>query len=196
MKTTTVKTFFSLTLIILLVINIQGCSSILSATTADPIEEENDERTTGSALDDEIIETKALVNIDKADEDLAQSNIVVVSFNGVVLLAGQVNTAEQRILAAETVAKIGKVRRVHNEITVTGKTSMVARSNDAWITTKVKTKLLANNEVEGGRIKVVTENGVVYLMGLVSRDEATRAAELARKTGGVQKVVRIFEYIQ
>ena len=190
------KTFFSLIVLTLLLINIQACSSILSATTADPIEDKGDKRTTGSTLDDEIIEIKALVNLDKADERLAQAHIVVVSFNGVVLLAGQVNTAEQRLLAADTVAKINKVRRVHNEITVAGTTSMVARSNDSWITTKVKTKLLANPEVEGGRIKVVTENGVVYLMGLVTRDEASRAAELTRQTGGVQKVVRIFEYIQ
>lgn len=189
------KIFFSLIFLTLLIINIQGCSSVLSAITADPIEDESDERTTGSTLDDEIIETKALVNIDKADEELAHAHIVVVSFNGVVLLAGQVNTTEQRLLAADTVAKIGKVRRIHNEITVAGATSMVARSNDSWITTKVKTKLLANSEVEGGRIKVVTENGVVYLMGLVTREEATRAAEQARKTGGVQKVVRVFEYI-
>ncbi|ARN74877.1 BON domain-containing protein [Oceanicoccus sagamiensis] len=189
------KTFFSLFFIALLTLTIQGCSSILSATTADPIEVEEDERTTGSALDDEIIETVALVNLDKADEQLAQANIVVVSFNGVVLLAGQVNTAELRILAAETVAKINKVRRVHNEITVSGTTTMVARSNDSWITTKVKTKLLASSQVEGGRIKVVTENGVVYLLGLVTKDEAARAAEIARTTGGVQKVVRIFEYI-
>lgn len=195
MKTCTAKPFLNLFFLSLLILTIQGCSSILSATTADPIESEEDERTTGSALDDEVIETIALVNIDKAHEELAQAHIVVVSFNGVVLLAGQVNTAEQRILAAQTVAKIGKVRSVHNEITVAGKTSMVARSNDSWITTKVKTKLLADDAVEGGRIKVVTENGVVYLMGLVTRDEATRAAEVARKTAGVQKVVRIFEYI-
>lgn len=190
------KTFFSLIFLTLLMINIQGCSSFLSAVTADPIEDEGDERTTGSTLDDEMIEIKALVNIDKADEELAHAHIVAVSFNGVVLLAGQVNTAEQRLLAEQTVDKISKVRRIHNEITVSGATSMVARSNDSWITTKVKTKLLANSEVEGGRIKVVTENGVVYLMGLVTRDEATRAAEYARQTGGVQKVVRIFEYIE
>ena len=190
------KTFFSLICLTLLIISIQGCSSFLSAVTADPIENKGDKRTTGSTLDDEMIEIKALVNIDKADEELAHAHIVAVSFNGVVLLAGQVNTAEQRLLAEQTVDKINKVRRIHNEITVSGATSMVARSNDSWITTKVKTKLLANSEVEGGRIKVVTENGVVYLMGLVTRDEATRAAEYARQTGGVQKVVRIFEYIE
>ncbi|WP_200821211.1 BON domain-containing protein [Oceanicoccus sp. KOV_DT_Chl] len=173
---------------------IQSCSSIISATTADPIKENEGERTSGSYLDDEIIETKALVNIDKADPELAQSHIVVVSYNRIVLLAGQVRSEELRQLAAATVAKIGNVRRVNNEITVSGTSSLVARSNDSWITTKVKTKLLADSAIEGGRIKVVTENGVVYLMGLVTKDEASRAAEAARTTAGVQKVVRIFEY--
>lgn len=192
------KFLTSITVVFLLItplLTLQGCSSILSATTADPIEDDKYERSTGSLLDDEIIETKALINIDKADSGLAQAHIVVVSYNGITLLAGQVNTEEQRQLAAKTVANISKVRRVHNELTLTGSTSMLARSNDAWITTKVKTKLLANSAVEGGRIKVVTENGVVYLLGLVTKDEATRAAEIARKTGGVQKVVRIFEYM-
>lgn len=186
----------TLTLVILLSLGVlQGCSSLISATKSDPIDETRDERSTGAYIDDEIIETKALVNIDKADPQLAQSHIIVVSYNGVVLLAGQVPSESLRQLAANTVATIVKVKRVHNELTLSGNTSMVARSNDAWITTKVKTKMLASGDVEGGRIKVVTENGVVYLMGLVTREEADQAAEIARRTSGVQKVVRIFEYI-
>jgi osmotically-inducible protein OsmY len=186
---------FNIIMVISISLSIQSCSSILSATTADPIGEEDDERSAGSFIDDEIIETKALVNIDKADPQLAQSHVVVTSFNGVVLLAGQVSNETLRQLAAETVAKVGKVRRVHNELAIAGNSSMVARSNDAWITTKVKSKMLTASKLESGRIKVVTENGVVYLMGLVSKEEANRAADLVRKTAGVQKVVRIFEYI-
>ena len=188
------KKFACLITILATSLLLQSCSSIISATTADPIENNEGERSTGSYFDDEIIETKALVNIDKADPELAQSHIVVISYNRIVLLAGQVSSERLRQLAAETVAKIHNVRRVNNEITVEGATSMVARSNDSWITTKVKTKLLADSTIEGGRIKVTTENGVVYLMGLVTKEEADRAAESARKTGGVQKVVRIFEY--
>lgn len=175
-------------------LSLTGCSSIISTFKSEPFESEQDERSSGSYLDDEIIETKALVNLDKTHPDLAQSHIIVTSYNGVVLLAGQVPSEQLRQRAATTVANIGKVKRVHNELTVAGNTSMVARSNDAWITTKVKTKLLASSETEGNRIKVVTENGVVYLMGIVTRDEGDRAAESARRTAGVQKVVRIFEY--
>ncbi len=181
--------------IIALIPFLQGCSSIISATTADPIPEKPDKRTTGAYIDDGIIEIKSLVNIDKAHPELAQAHIVVTSYNGVVLLAGQVPSEDLRQLAAKTIAQIGNVRRVHNELTISGSTSWVARSNDSWITTKVKSKLFANGETQGRRIKVTTENGVVYLMGLVSKDEADRAAEVARKTSGVQKVVRIFEYI-
>lgn len=174
---------------------LSGCSSIISATSDDGIQEDRGERSLGAYIDDEIIETKALVNIDKAHPDLAQSHIIVVSYNGIALLAGQVPSEELRRLAAKTVANVKKVRRVHNELTLSGNTSMLARSNDGWITTKVKSKLLASGEIEGGRVKVVTENGVVYLMGILAREEADKATEIARKTGGVQKVVRIFEYI-
>ena len=174
---------------------LQGCASVISATSSDPIVEDKSERSTGAYIDDEIIETKALVNLDKADPALAQSHLIVTSYNGIVLLAGQVQNERLRQLAATTVAKVGKVRRVHNELTVSGNSSMVVRANDAWITTKVKTKLFSNSDIEGGRIKVVTENGVVYLMGLVSREQADIAAEVARTTAGVQKVVRIFEYV-
>lgn len=174
---------------------LQGCSSIWSSTRTEPIEDSDAKRTLGTLIDDELIENKALVNIDKAAPELAQSHIVVTSFNGIVLLAGQVSTEALRQRAAATVAKIKKVRRVHNEITVAGKTSMVIRSNDSWITTKIKSKMLSDKTIQGNRIKVVTENGVVYLMGLITREEGDRAAEVARKTSGVQKVVRIFEYI-
>lgn len=177
-----------------LLLTIQGCSSILSATTAEPLDSAPDKRSTGSYIDDEIIEVKALVNIDKASPELAQSHISVTSYNGIVLLAGQVSTEAARQLAAQTAAAINKVRRVHNEITVSGQTSLVARTNDSWITTKIKTRLMAAADVQSHRIKVVTENGVVYLMGIVSREEADRATELARTTAGAQKVVKLFEY--
>lgn len=189
MRRTSIIVFFLLTHLAYL----QGCSSIISATTDDTFEEKPAERSTGGFIDDEIIETKALVNIDKASDELAQSHIVVVSFNGIVLLAGQVKSEELRQMAADAVSKLN-VRRVHNEITVAGASSMVARSNDAWITSKLKSKILVDGDIDGSNIKVVTENGVVYLMGVVSKQEAEKVTEIARTTSGVQKVVRIFEY--
>lgn len=174
---------------------LQGCSSILSVGTVEPIPENPGKRSFGSFIDDEIIETKTLVNIKKTYPELEKSHIIVISFNGIVLLAGQVQSQDLRQKAAAVAAKIPKVQRVYNELTVSGATSGLARSNDAWITAKIKSKMLANSSIPAIRIKVVTENGNVYLMGLLTKDEGDRAAELARKTAGVQKVVRIFEYI-
>lgn len=170
-----------------------GCASILSATSDEPIEDNQNSRSFGSMIDDQLIETKAYHNLNKASPGLDKANLVVVSYNGVVLLAGQVASEELRQLAAKTVADINRVQRVHNELSITGKTSMLARTNDAWITTKVKTQLIASNAVDSSHIKTVTENGIVYLMGLVGQTEADAAAEIARGVAGVQKVVKIFE---
>lgn len=182
--------------LLLSIIYLQGCSTILSMGTADPIESDPGSRTTGRFIDDEIVETKAAVNLDKASPELAQANISITAYNGIVLLVGQTPTEELRQLAANTVAKIPKITRIHNEITVSGTSSILVRSNDGWITTKLKSKMLAQSAIPGARIKVVTENGVVYLMGLLTKEEATRAIEVARTTAGVQKVVSIFEYIE
>ncbi|WP_339668707.1 BON domain-containing protein [Dasania marina] len=185
----------SLFLLILLTLNLQGCSKIISMTTDGPLDQDEGERTTGSVIEDEVIETKILVNLDKTDQQLALAHISVTCYNGVVLLTGQVRDESLRQMAANIANDVRKVRKVHNEISVSGATSMVARSNDAWITTKLKSKMLIKPKIQGGRIKVVTENGTVYLLGLLTREEGARVAELAQQTSGVQRVVILFEYI-
>lgn len=182
--------------LMLLLLTIDGCATIRKANpNAGPISEDYSKRTLGTVIDDQQIESRAKVNIAKAHADLAKAHVVVVSFNGVVLLAGQVASEELRNLAAETVKNMRKVRIVHNELSIAGPTSLIARGNDAWLTTKVKTAMAASSDVVARRIKVVTENGVVYMMGLVTRDEADAAVRLARKRYGVQKIVKVFEYI-
>lgn len=185
----------SLFLMLIATLQLQGCSKIISMTTDEPLDQDKGERSAGSFLDDEIIETKILVNLDKRDPELAESHISVTSYNGVVLLTGQVNSESLRLIAAEVARDVSRVRKVHNEIAVSGAISMVARSNDTWITTKLKSKMFFQPKIQGGRIKVVTENGVVYLMGLLTKDEGKRASDLARQTDGVQKVVILFEYL-
>ncbi len=152
-------------------------------------------RTPGTILDDEVLENLVAREIRKADAGFKGSHLVVVSYNGVVLLVGQI--AEDRLLpvATDTASKVAKVRRVHNELEVSAPISMVARSNDSWLTTKVKSRLVAAKTVPGTKIKVVTENGVVYLLGLVSREAADNAVEIARTVYGVQKIVKVFEYL-
>ncbi|QIL88389.1 BON domain-containing protein [Microbulbifer harenosus] len=172
-----------------------GCATVLDATHDGPIQPDPGERTFGTYIDDQRLETITKVNIGKAHPDLKAANIDVVAFNGVVLLTGQVSSNELRDLAGRTAQQVHTVRQVYNEIQVRGSTSMLARTSDAWLTTKVKSVLMADKEVDSGRIKVVTENGVVYLMGLLTRQEAENAAEVARTVGGVQKVVKAVEYI-
>lgn len=179
-----------------LCLGISGCSSVINASREAPIDDDRGTRTFGSKIDDSLIETKVAVNIAKANPDLDNaSHIVVTSFNGIVLLAGQTPRADLKQLAEQTASQVQKVKKVNNELQVTGPSSMLARSNDAWLTSKIKTEMLTDSSIPGSRIKVVTENGIVYLLGLLTQAEATRATNLVQGVGGVQKIVKLFEYI-
>lgn len=172
-----------------------GCATVLDATHDGPIQPDPGERSFGTYIDDQQLETITKVNIGKAHPTLKQANIDVTSFNGVILLTGQVPDNELRNLAGRTAQQVHSVRQVYNEIQVRGTTSVLARTSDTWLTTKVKGVLMTDKEVDSSRIKIITENGVVYLMGLLTRQEAENAAEVARTVGGVQKVVKAVEYI-
>ncbi|WP_407312165.1 BON domain-containing protein [Pseudomonas sp. nanlin1] len=179
-----------------LCLSISGCSSVLTATREKPIEDDRGTRTLGSKIDDSLIETKVAVNVAKADPDLDQaSHIVVTSFNGIVLLAGQTPRADLKAKAEQAAAAVQRVKKVNNELQVLQPSSLLARNNDAWLTTKIKAQMLTDGTIPGSRIKVVTENGIVYLLGLVTQAEATRATNLVQGVSGVQKIVKLFEYI-
>ncbi|WP_109511385.1 BON domain-containing protein [Pseudomonas ovata] len=179
-----------------LCLGLSGCSSVLTATRDNPIEDDRGTRTIGSKIDDSLIETKAAVNISKAHPDLAEgSHVVVTSYNGIVLLAGQTPRAELKTIAEQAAASVQRVKKVNNELQILPPSSLLARNNDAWLTTKIKSQMLTDNSIPGSRIKVVTENGIVYLLGLVTQDEANRATNLVQGVSGVQKIVRLFEYI-
>ena len=181
--------------LILTLPSLTACGSFLRAIGSEPIEDDPGERTMGAQVEDESIETKAKVNIAAADAKLKAAHVVTVSYNGFVLIAGQVPDEAMKKKAAEVVREIRGVRRIYNELEIAGNTAGMVRSSDAWITTKVKSGLLANEKIQSGRVKVVTENGVVYLMGLATQAEAERAADVAADVDGVQRVVKLFEYI-
>ena len=190
------KRFHLSTMALGLCLAVSGCSSVLTATRDEPISDNRGTRTIGSKIDDSLIETKASVNIAKAHPDLGSgSNVVVASYNGVVLLAGQTPRAELKQLAEQAASSVQRVKRVHNELQILQPSSALARSNDSWLTTKIKTQMLADNSVPGSRIKVITENGIVYLLGLVTRQEGNRATSLVQGVAGVQRIVKLFEYI-
>lgn len=179
-----------------LCLTLTGCSSAINASRESPIEDDRGTRTLGSKIDDSLIETKVAVNIAKASPDLDKnSHIVVSSFNGVVLIAGQTPRADLKSLAEQTAGQVQKVKKVHNELQVLQPSSLLARNNDAWLTTKIKTQMLTDANIPGSRIKVITENGIVYMLGLMTQAEAARATNLVQGVSGVQKIVKLFEYI-
>ena len=134
---------------------------------------------------------KAIVS----DPRFRDSRILVSSFNEVVLLVGQTPTASLRVAAEKIVQSTPNVRRVYDEITVDYPLSLTARSKDTLITGQVRSKLLTKKGLESGSIRVVTENGVVYLMGTATREQADLAVSVARQIKGVNKVVKLFRYI-
>lgn len=172
-----------------------GCTVARAITDDDVIEQDPTTRTVGTRIDDSALTRLALINIRRASDELMQANLSVSSHNGNVLLYGQVPNEEARARAEAEVLKLKKVRRVYNELDVAEPTSILTRSGDAFITGRVKTQLLTSEHVRGRNIKVVTENGTTYLMGLVTRLEAEEATEITRNVSGVQQVVRLFEYV-
>ena len=180
-----------------LLVMLTGCTTILVATTDENgIQEDPGVRTAGTVVEDEAIETKVEVNMKSMEPAFKDAHFNVISHNGVVLLVGQVQSEALKARAGQIAAQASaQVRRVHNELEVAGKTTLLSRTNDSWISTKVRTQLVANESVPANQIRVITENGVVYLMGMVTQSQGDQAALLARNVAGVSKVVKVFEYI-
>ena len=149
----------------------------------------------GTVIDDKSTALLAERQIHDASPELHDAHIVVTSYNGVVLITGQVATVALKQTAEAAIKDIRTVKRIHNEIELAGPTSYIARANDGSLTTAVKARLVAEHNVSADHIKVVTENGVVYLMGLIRRSESEIAIEVARNVYGVQRVVTVFEFL-
>lgn len=177
------------------VLVLTSCARVIDVVTSEPIYVHPGKRTLGAKIDDRHIETIAKVNMHKAHPGLFEGRVAVDSHNAVVLLTGQVATRELVQLAGATVEKINTVRQVHNELQVGPIVPLSTRTHDTWLTTKIKTQLLADPDIAGGRVRVISEAGTVFLMGMLSRREADRVTDVARTTSGVKKVVKVFEYI-
>lgn len=173
---------------------VQGCAPLVvggAAATGVLIAE--DRRTIGTITEDQGIEFKAAGRISERFKDGLHVN--VTSYNRMVLLTGEVPDAAAKEQVERIVRGIDNVRGVYNELAVAGVSSLTARANDSITTSKVKARFVDAQKFNPLHVKVVTENSVVYLLGLVKRQEASDATEVARTTSGVQKVVRVFEYL-
>lgn len=173
---------------------LQGCAAAVATGAATGVAVAYDRRTTGTVIDDQGIEFKAAHALFTNKEIYDQSHINVTSYNGVVLLTGETPSESLKQKATAQVKNIDKVKRVHNELAIAAPSALPSRSSDTWITSKIKAKLITDEQSDPFHIKVVTERGTVYLLGLVSHSEAERAVNIVRNSAGVQRVVKIFEY--
>jgi osmotically-inducible protein OsmY len=153
----------------------------------------SDRRTSGTQVEDQTIELKALTRVREVVGDRGHVN--TTSYNRLVLLTGEVQTDADKAAVEQAVARIENVRSIVNELAVMGSSSLTSRSNDTILTSKVKASFVDAKDMFANAFKVVTERGTVYLMGRVTEREATRASDISRGVSGVQKVVRVLEVI-
>ncbi len=177
---------------------LSGCAGLVIGGAAAGVSIAHDRRTTGTIIDDQSIKLNSKRAL-REDEKLRKlAHINVTSFNNIVLISGEAPNSVLKQRAGKIVSSVANIRHVHNEMKIAAPSSYMSRFSDSLITAKVKTKMIGLKDLEDfdtTRVKVVTENGVVFLMGLLKHNEATAATEAARRVGGVQKVVKLFEYL-
>jgi osmotically-inducible protein OsmY len=170
-----------------------GCAPLLvGAGAASALSMSEDRRSSGAQLDDQSIEWRAASRIGERFGSKVHAN--VTSYNRAVLLTGEVPDERVRAELETLVRGVPSVQSITNELVVAEPTSLGSRTSDSFITSKIKTRFLDANKFNALQVKVVTEAGVVYLLGVVTQTEADDAVEIARTTGGVRKVVKMFEY--
>jgi osmotically-inducible protein OsmY len=169
-----------------------GCVAAAVGAAAGGVLVAEDRRTVGTITEDQGIELKMSSRL---DDRLRSAHINITSFNRLALLSGEVPNAAAREEAERIARGVENVRGVYNELQVAGNSSLTSRSNDSFITSKVKTRFVDAQKFNAVHVKVITENGTVFLLGMVKRAEADAATDIARTTSSVQKVVRLFEYL-
>ena len=186
--------------VIIATISLGGLSSCITALVAGAaiatIDIIHDRRTAGEYVDDNTIELSAQNILVSSKTLRAGAHVKPVSWNGILLITGEINSQTNKQEITNRLSAITGVRQLVDETTITGKTALLARTNDAWITTKVKSQLLLKTGLDANRVKVITSRGSVYLMGIVTQTEANTATASARSVKGVARVIKIFEYIE
>lgn len=203
MQTLFIRKFFSrlnkqisrLILLLLLSFNLSACvSALLAGVAIATVDIIHDRRTAGEYVDDNTIELTARNYLLSSNELRAAAHVKPTSWNGILLITGEIDEEGIKQQVITRLRAIDGVRQLVDETTITGKTALLSRTNDAWITTKVKSRLLVKTGLDANRVKVVTTRGSVYLMGIVTESEAEKATEVARAVRGVARVVKVFEY--
>ena len=187
------RLILTLALLALAVPALQGCFPIVAGGIVAGALAIDDRRTLATQAEDKTIFAKAETRVSERLGNKA--NVNIASFNRRVLLTGEVPDEQTRAEAERIVGGVENVATIVNELQIAGISSLTARTNDAIITSKVKGNFVDDRELQANAFKVVTEAGVVYLMGLVTRAEGDRAAAVAARTSGVKQVVKVFDYV-
>lgn len=175
------------------IIHLNGCAVAAVSGAATGLAVVNDRRCTGAIVEDQSNEFKALKVCLQSKDIWKKSHISAISYNNTLLLVGQTPNESYKQELENDIKKNLKVHTVHNELAIKEPVSMMTRSQDSWITTQIKTKMFGKKGLNPSRVKVITEDGIVYLMGLTTEEEEIKATEIARSTSGVYKVVQIFD---
>jgi len=179
----------------LIVSALQGCVAVVATTAAGGVLVAEDRRTNAAMFEDESLELKTQRRIsEKFDQYRDTIHTNITSYNRNVLITGEVPSEEVKDGIGKILKETDNVRNVTNELANAAPTSIGSRSNDTLITSKVKSRFIEARKFQPNWVKVVTENKVVYLMGIVNHREAADAADIAATTSGVEKVVKVFEY--
>lgn len=185
----------SVLVILTVLISLSGCITALVAGAAiATVDILHDRRSAGEYVDDSTIELTAKNFLISKPELRSGAHIKPESWNGILLITGEIDHEDIKQQIVSRFTTIDGVRQLVDESTISGKSALLTRSNDAWITSKVKGRLLLKTGLDANRVKVITTRGSVYLMGIVNTEEAERATELTRQVKGVVRVVKVFEY--
>ncbi|MCW8866086.1 MAG: division/outer membrane stress-associated lipid-binding lipoprotein [Colwellia sp.] len=174
---------------------LQGCAAAAVVAVTTGASMATDRRSIGHQIDDQSIELEAYNEITKNKALSDNTNLHVISVNGSVLIIGQAPNSHLKDQALKILNNIDGILKIHDQIRLGNVTSITTQTNDVWLTSKVKTALFSSDEVSGNDIKVITENGEVFLMGLVSKKEADAAIQITRNISGVNRVFKAFEYL-
>ncbi|MCK9139719.1 divisome-associated lipoprotein YraP [Haemophilus influenzae] len=174
---------------------LQGCVAAVIGGGAVAAKVGTDPRTTGSQIDDETLEFKVENAVEKDAQIKSEGRVNAVSYNGRVLLIGQVPNDNVKETATDLTRGVEGVNDTYNQLTIGPKISFAQISKDSWITTQVKSKMFVDDRVKATDVKVISENGEVFLLGNVTQSQANAAADIASKISGVKKVIKVFKYL-
>ncbi|REL25578.1 osmotically-inducible protein OsmY [Thalassotalea euphylliae] len=186
--------FYKLAAIVTAVTLLQGCVAAAVVGVVGGATVAADNRSVGTQIDDQSIELQSYAKLAEHKGIKDNTNLQITSMNGSILVVGQAPNTYLRDEAIKLLKSVNGVVQIHNQIRLGNTVSVATKTNDVWLTSKVKTALFKSDEVDANHIKVVTENAEVFLMGLVTRNEADKAVNIARNIGGVNRVVKAFEY--